>query len=246
MKIELLNHTPLWVCAKAIRKCWASEGKSDTITEVEVENGFGGYQTVPLSSHSPLGDIVCGEKDKELIERVGNKNKHKSTLEHLVYTFDIDGISRACLQELARHRLASYSVKSTRYTLKELKNEEPFCVWSGNENGTTRDYEIYRVKQYCILNDNAFVDDYRALGDSLTYLSEQLKDGRPNDKVKHLLPEAYKTSLVMTINARSLQNFLELRTSKSALWEIRELANELYNKLPEDHKYLFEEYLSQK
>ena len=63
----------------------------------------------------------------ERMERVGIKNKHSSTLEHISYTFDIDGISRACLQELARHRHASLSVKSTRYTLtQELKDEEPF------------------------------------------------------------------------------------------------------------------------
>jgi thymidylate synthase (FAD) len=108
MKIELIHNTPLWVAAKAIRKCWASEGKSDT--ELNLLNDV----------------VVCGENDKELIHRVGNKFKHASTLEHLVYTFDIDGISRACLQELVRHRMASYSVKSTRYTLKELKDEECF------------------------------------------------------------------------------------------------------------------------
>jgi len=94
MKIKLLHHTPLHIASTAIRKCWASEGKSDTV------------------------DGVLGEKDKELIERVGNKYKHSSTLEHINYTFDIDGISRACLQELARHRHASLSVKSTRYTLR--------------------------------------------------------------------------------------------------------------------------------
>ena len=70
----------------------------------------------------------CWAKEKEecdvnRIERVANKFKHASTIEHLSYTFDIDGVSRALLQELARHRIASYSVKSTRYTLKELKND---------------------------------------------------------------------------------------------------------------------------
>ena len=59
-----------------------------------------------------------------------------------------------------------------------------------------------------------------------------------------MLPEAYKTSLVMTINMRSLQNFLELRTSKSALWEIRDLAKAMYNALPPDHLYLFKEYIN--
>ena len=98
MKVTLNYYTPLIFCANAIRTCWQSFDKSDE----------------------------GGEKDRELIDRVGNKFKHASTLEHLVYNFYIQGISRALLQELARHRIASLSVKSTRYTLKELKNEEIF------------------------------------------------------------------------------------------------------------------------
>jgi thymidylate synthase (FAD) len=90
MQVELLQNTSLTVCAKAIRTCWNSHDKSD--------NG--------------------GDKDLELINRVGNKFKHSSTLEHLNYTFYISGVSRALLQELSRHRIASLSVKSTRYTLK--------------------------------------------------------------------------------------------------------------------------------
>ena len=121
MEIKLLHHTPLWVCAKAIRKCWNSEDKSDTISH-KVDFAIDDIADFHLN-----GKILkCGEKDKDLIYRVGNKNKHSSTLEHLVYTFEIDGISRACLQELARHRIASLSVKSTRYTLKELKRAYTF------------------------------------------------------------------------------------------------------------------------
>lgn len=246
MTVDLLHHTPLWVCAKAIRKCWASEGKSDSI-EYEYQmydwNNLEEPDTRPCNEK--YTEVVCGEEDRKLIYRIGNKMKHKSTLEHLVYTFDIDGISRACLQEVARHRIASYSVKSTRYTLKELKDEAPFRVWNGNENGTSRDEEELRVKKYCVLHNNSFTDDYSILGDILSHISSELKDGRSNDEVKHMLPEAYKTSLVMTINARALQNFLELRTSKSALWEIRDLAYELYNNLPEEHRYLFEEYITE-
>ena len=98
MYIKLLHHTPLWVCSTAIRKCWASEDKSDSFVDKAVPFGTGLMKT--------------GEADKALILKVGNKNKHASTLEHLNYSFDIDGISRACLQELARHRHASMSVNS--------------------------------------------------------------------------------------------------------------------------------------
>jgi len=71
-------------------------------------------------------DKECEDINYERIKRVGVKFKHASTLEHVSYNFDIDGISRACLAELSRHRISSFSVKSSRYTLNELKKEEKF------------------------------------------------------------------------------------------------------------------------
>ena len=100
MKITLISYTPLYVADTAISKCWNTECKNN-------------YE-----------DMV------QRIDRVANKNKHSSTIEHLVYSFDIDGISRACLQELVRTRISSFSVRSSRYTLsKELKNEKPFILF---------------------------------------------------------------------------------------------------------------------
>ena len=200
MKITLMHHTPLEVCAHAIRTCWQSFDKSDE----------------------------GGDRDKALIDRVGNKYKHASTLEHLVYTFYIQGVSRALLQELARHRVASLSVKSTRYTLKELKNREPF---------KTDDFED--AKNFIVLTGNIMVDN--ASIKALNNLQAILKEGVSNDIAKFCLPESYKTELTWTINARSLQNFIELRSNKSALWEIRDMANAIYNNLPKEHKYLFKE-----
>ena len=121
MQVKLLHATPLWVASTAIRKCWASEGKSDTNYKSQEE--IYTYVCNLSKEATSVMDSELGDKDKALIERVGNKFKHASTLEHINYSFDIDGISRACLQELARHRMQSLSVKSTRYTLKELIKE---------------------------------------------------------------------------------------------------------------------------
>jgi thymidylate synthase (FAD) len=198
MKITLKQYTSLEVCASAIRTCWQSFDKSD----------------------------CGGEKDRELIDRVGNKFKHASTLEHLFYTFYIQGISRALLQELSRHRIASLSVKSTRYTLKELKDEESF---------TCKDFE--RANKYLVLTGVELVDEMSIK--ALENLRLVLCTGISNDKAKYCLPESYKTELTWSVNARSLQNFLTLRSDKSALWEIRDLAHALYTALPEEHKYLF-------
>ena len=168
--------------------------------------------------------------DKEVADprgrmyKVCNKYKHSSALEHVSLTFDIDGISRACLQELARHRMTSLTVKSTRYTLKELKGK-------------------YNPLDYLVMTGNYHVD-----GMNITHLKrvqEALLDNVSNDIVKYMLPEAYKTSLVWTINMRSLQNFLTLRTNKAALWEIRELALEVFKQVPEGHKFLLEDYIQE-
>lgn len=203
IKITLLNHTPLWVCSNAIRTCYQSFEKGDK----------------------------GGEKDRELIERVGNKMRHASTLEHLFYNFYIEGISRACLQELARHRIASLSVKSTRYTLKELRDELEF---------QPSDFE--RAKKYLVFTGENMVDTFSLL--ALENLRKILAQGIKIDLAKYALPESYKTALTWSINARSLQNFLALRSSASALWEIRNLANTLFSALPDEHKYIFADFVA--
>ena len=205
MQVTLLNYTPLNICSHAIRTCWQSFEKGD--------NG--------------------GEKDVELIERIGNKFKHASTPEHLSYNFYIQGISRALLQELARHRVASLSVKSTRYTLKELKKEDKF------ELG---DFE--RAARFIVLTGDETVDN--ASIKALENLREILANTTKSlDIVKYCLPECYKTELTWSVNARSLQNFLSLRSSRSALWEIRNLSLKLYESLPQEHKFIFEDHVNQ-
>ena len=199
-----------------------------------------GTLMVKLISNSGLSvaDLAIGKcwdkpsKDGpnlERIERVANKNKHASTIEHLVYSFEID-MSRACLQEFARHRMASVSVKSSRYTLKELLQYELAT--------THTILDKFLVSTGVPSIDNSNVDKLRAI-------IGELRKGTSNDLVKYGLPEAYKTSLVWTVNARSLQNFLALRTSKAALWEIREIAYAVYQQIPETHRFLFKEFIEQ-
>ena len=203
MKVKLLNYTPLEIADIAICKCYGNEPHSDS------------------------------EKVKARINRVANVSKHASTIEHLYYNFDIDGISRACLQEVARHRVASYTVKSSRYTLQELKKEEFFSYMKD---------DYLRASKYVVFTQNDEVDLY--IIDSINNLKELIMKGIPNDIAKYCMPEAYKTSLVMSINARSLQNFLELRTSKHALKEIQDLSKALFEAIPNEHKFLFKEYIN--
>lgn len=150
-----------------------------------------------------------------------------------IYTFEIEGISRALLQELARHN-ANLTVRSTRYTLKQLKS-------------TT--ITLDNVLDYCVIPPRLgkivaknWLEDTLA---SLHRLQVYLEAGISNDVCKYQLPESFKTSLVWTINIRSLQNFLKLRTDKAALPEIQVLALAIYDALPESHKYMLEDFVDE-
>lgn len=221
MKVELLYHTPLSVSVVAGRTCWQSFHKGGCYAE-------------------PTDDI--SDTDKEFLDRIVNKNKHQSVIEHINYNFSVKGISRACLQELARHRLASLSVKSTRYTLKELAKEDSFEAISELGNLTQNEvcklwdraskYLVLTTEPACIVTQIMMLEQLRLI----------ILRGVTNDITKYALPESYKTDLVWSINARSLMNFINLRTSKAALWEIRDLANEVFRSLPSKHKFLFESY----
>ena len=266
MNVKLLHFTPLNIASQAIRTAWASEGASDReyVTRCVCGNDDYEYQRseeewadedIPFIYN--IGDsnvIECqechreqnvttiepGPKDKALIYKVGNKFRHASTLEHINYNFDITGISRALLQELARHRIASLTVKSTRYTLKELKEEIPFDYPS---NSYSRFKIQERAHKYLVFTDNPHVT--RASIHALEELRALVASGAKNDVTKYALPESYRTGLKWTVNLRSLQNFLSLRTDKGALKEIQILAHKVFDSLPEDHKYLAEEFVKE-
>ena len=275
IKVTLLHHTPLYIASDGARTCWSSQDKSDTSDTIDekVEN-YLHFEALGKVFNSPedlvrasLEATTIGPKDLALIDRVGNQYHHASILEHISFNFFIDGISRACLQELARHRLASLSVKSSRYTLKELKDKQLFIPrktiesnndfkyqgygWWIHTNGTPYYsdhldsefiYDTKLIEQYCVIPQNLLSYQkklhYTNKGRMLWTVQENLKEGQSNDVAKYDLGESYRTQLTWTINLRSLQNFLSLRTDKKALPEIQHLAHLIYAQLPEDAQSL--------
>jgi len=193
--------------------------------------------TAARTSHGSESDNM-GPKDKKLIRSL-IEWKHTSIFEHCNYTFKIEGVSRALLQELVRHRMASYTVRSTRYTLKDLTKDKDI-----EKVNTPAGYKKI-VERYCVvpeLPDVALKKFYETTAQNLKHILLFLSKYKlPNDLIKYLLPESFKTELVITLNARSFRNFLKLRTSKAALWEIRELGLMMYKSIPKDHKIMYED-----
>jgi len=210
MEVKLLSSTPLNVCSHAIRTCWQSHDKGDT--------------------DDMTGDMT-GEKDKELIDRIGNKFKHASMLEMLQYHFDIQGISLSTSHQLVRHRAFTYAQQSSRYTLSRiLKDVDEFT----NDN----------INDYCYINeDNKHLTD--SLVEQMNILLREVRKGYRNDDLKYLMPTAFKTQIIIRADGRNLQNFLALRSTTHAHYEIRELAYAIYDVLPEQHKYLFKDFVDE-
>lgn len=216
MKVTLLHNTPLEIAVKAIRTCYDSMDKSDTI------NG------------------VLGEKDKKLIKQI-IQAEHTSTLEHISYNLHMEGFTRLCLQELSRHRVSSPSVKSTRYTLKEVKKEESFIV---DYIRNTPVFDKTRASKYLRLLDIPEIDNVSI--SALENIRILLVEGKHKiDKIKYCLPESYLVNEMYTINVRSLRNFLKLRLSNAAHFEIRELSQKIVEALPKDHLIMFEDIIGE-
>lgn len=225
IKVTLLHHTPLHIAAKGARTCWDSGDKSDSQC----------YDDLYADAREW---VDLGPKDFALINRVGNEYRHASILEHISMNFFIDGISRACLQEWSRHRHMSQSVESTRYTMaKELKAESSFFEkykhdpsFMTGRYGDVQPVGLARAEKYIHLTGDNDVD-YASIC-ALENLRELVIMGKANDKAKYALPECWRVRLTASINMRSLQNFLSLRTSPKALPEIQHLANLIYASLP--------------
>lgn len=143
------------------------------------------------------------------------KRRHMSVFEHASATFRIEGISRACSHQLVRHRMASFIQESQRYTKIE---GDDWYVTPGAFQG--------KAKQDFTNEMNRHLRRYRVA------LSQGIK---PED-ARFLLPEATKTKICMTMNARELFHFWDLRLDRAAQWEIRNLAFLVWNALKGDSR----------
>lgn len=131
---------------------------------------------------------------------------HTSVLEHAVFTFHVEGLSRAALAQLTRHRLASFDVQSQRY----VKLDD----WTAIVPDSIEQSELASEAMDCIRH-------------SMEVYQKLLDAGIPAEDARYVSPQAITTRLVMTMNARELLHFFSLRTCNRAQWEIRHLADSM-------------------
>jgi len=162
-------------------------------------------------------------KEKELravLERV-MKLGHTSVLEHASFTFAISDVSRSLTHQLVRHRIASYSQQSQRY----VNLTEPAYVIPPS---------IVKNKKM----RKAYEDTMQLIWDQYNKL---LEIGIPVEDSRYVLPNATCTNIMVTMNARSLLNFFELRCCLHAQWEIRQCANRMLKEVKKVAPIIFKQ-----
>lgn len=235
LKVQLISHTPEpdKVIAQAGKLCYSPVGV-DEITQKLTEEEIARYVNMLAS--------------------IG----HESPLEHVSFTFAIEGISRACTHQIVRHRIASYSQQSQRYVKLEQfeyiippaieKNPEAKRIFIETMERDQKAYdELVDLLLVDILTEEHAADFGSCIKEVLKenpdvapdrskildlYAEKFFEDYRKAEKqaiedARYVFPNACETKIVVTMNARSLLHFFNVRCCNRAQWEIREMATEM-------------------
>ncbi|MBB6217436.1 thymidylate synthase (FAD) [Anaerosolibacter carboniphilus] len=208
MKISLIQYTPEpeKVVAAAAKLCYSATGVDSIMEDLQPEKA---------------------EKFVGMLMGLG----HESPIEHVSFTFAVEGVSRVLTHQLVRHRIASYSQQSQRYVkLDQFDYIIPPSI-----------AEIPEAREKFI---EAMAADQRLYNELVEILQKKhyqrlLQEGK-NEKqaikmaekiaiedARYVFPNACETKIVLTMNARTLMNFFDHRCCDRAQWEIRTLATEM-------------------
>ena len=206
MKVKLIQHTPEpeKLIAAAAKLCYSPVGVEDIMEGLE-----------PQKTEKFLGMLVD----------IG----HESPIEHVSFTFAVEGVSRVLTHQLVRHRIGcSYSQQSQRYVkLEQFEYIIP--------------PEIEKVPQAMALFMKAMDEDQQTYNklvevlfkehyDKLTAAGKSEKQAKAAaeksaiEDARYVFPNACETKIVFTMTARALMNFFRHRCCQRAQWEIREMS----------------------
>lgn len=212
LKVKLLEYTPNpeKVIASAAKLCYSAVGIEDIEKNLDQEKS-----TAFINMLMSYG--------------------HESPIEHVSFTFAIEGVSRSLTHQLVRHRIASFSQQSQRYV---KLNQFEYIVPPEIEK-----YE--KAKSVFVEAMKNSQDAYNRLADMLKnkYIDEGMKalsaEKKAIEDARYVFPNACETKIIVTMNSRSLINFFRHRCCNRAQWEIRELADEMLSQVRKVAPILF-------
>jgi thymidylate synthase (FAD) len=188
--------------------------------DAELLCGTAAQTTIKSGKPSEILEEIDSETAKRKIKMVTGYG-HASVIEHASFTFSLEDVSRAMTHQLVRHRIASYTQQSQRYVTYDTleKYVTPPSITDNDEAKKTFDDTLEKISE--------------------TY-QKLLKIGIPKEDARFILPNAAKTNIIVTMNARELRHFFNLRCCARAQWEIIEVAVEMLKQAKKAAPALFE------
>lgn len=205
MYVTLLSHTPEpeKLIAASAKLCYSPAGATDLSERLTQE---------------------ATEKFLRMLMDLG----HESPIEHVSFTFAIEGVSRTLTHQLVRHRIASYSQQSQRYV--KLDAFEYITPPAIEADPVAKDIFQRAMAEdqahYDALCERLFESHYKTLCDEEVPVEKarSIAEKKAIEDARYVFPNACETKIVVTMNARSLMNFFHHRCCERAQWEICEMA----------------------
>lgn len=212
LKVKLLQYTPEpeKTIAAAAKLCYSAVGVDDILENSTDEST---------------------DKFLNMLMSYG----HMSPIEHVSFTFAVEGVSRSLTHQLVRHRIASYSQQSQRYVkLDQFEYIVPPAIEADDVaknlfveqmEGAQKVYdEIVERLKYKYIEDG---------------MNEKPAEKKAIEDARYVFPNACETKVVFTMNARSLMNFFHHRCCDRAQWEIRNMAEQMVHEVKKVAPILF-------
>ena len=217
MEVKLIQMTqdPIDVMWTAARTCYSEK------SPIEMwKDRYG--EVLDDCEHTQEWIEQCTEKHWNLVKKILNSH-HLSIAEHVYFTFAIEGVSRALLAQLTRHRAGIvFSVMSQRYV--EIK--EDISLLEGKNFGPAtylQETEVVEMLDRYFIWDHNNYSQFHTLGQTLYCYLYQIREGVKPEDARMILPNATKTNVTMSVNLRELMHISNLRLCTRAQTEIRNL-----------------------
>ncbi|MDF2674268.1 MAG: FAD-dependent thymidylate synthase [Clostridiales bacterium] len=220
LRVKLIAHTPEpeKIVSAAAKLCYSKVGTDDIMENLNHENT---------------------EKFLNMLMELG----HESPIEHVSFSFAVEGVSRTLTHQLVRHRIASYSQQSQRYVkLEQFQYIIPHSI-----------EELPKARELFIKSMEESQNTYNKLVEILMqeHMEKLIQEGKTEivakrtaekkaiEDARYVFPNACETKIMFTMNARSLLNFFRHRCCMRAQWEIKEMADEMLKQVTKVAPTLF-------
>ena len=210
--------------------------------KVELIDFMGGDgRVVQAARTSTLGAAASGEEERAGLINFLLRERHEVPVEHSVFTFRIEA-PIFVTRQILKHRISSISETSGRY--RELPGEFyiPSEARPMGQAGRTGEYNMVHLGEH--EETRLALEMVRASQRAWASYESMLRNGAAKEVARMVLPVNLYSSMYLTMNARSLMNFLSLRNEHHAQWETREVAAQMEDIFAEKMSLTFKAWRS--